>query len=526
MRVSEVLISIDKFCNYIPVVSTGVNLVVLFQQYVYRCCNPETISQNQYFSYIRDRDLTIIDFIPFIGNYYYIQQIHYPPQPLPRAFGPPAVTPRIHPGEGEEQAGQAAATARKTAIKEELKGRKSLGLEPHLLVEVAQAFPGNNFVTLEDMSTPVTEKQLLLWAYCTLGKEKEVCQLMREGVDHNFHYKGQTLLTAACMHGHRDIVQAVHNWGENLTMGDHYGQIPILMACEMGNLWLFQYLEVFSDNDKEDDLGRTALMLACENGRETAVRSLMNVRGYVNVLQKTKEGRDAFTYALSAKQYNLLPILFPDKDLRFDKLAYDVYATPTQESPLQYAVISGNFGACEFLIRRTGVNIAKPNAIGQNVLHTLCSCKFPNGKLFNTILRLPEATLSRLLKQQDEKGKTPLHYLMTHGKNMNAIYALVSKGADIHIADNDGKSPLQIAKDRKFVAVARKIEKKEVPWDIVLEESAEDEPSRIAEVPSRAQLIHFKSLYYPLIPKFQQHAQEIIELYTPQGVESKVDEGS
>lgn len=68
---SNVLISCDSICDYIPVISTITNLFFgILEKLVLGCITLNSINKNHYFSYIKDKSLVrcVTLLVPFLGN--------------------------------------------------------------------------------------------------------------------------------------------------------------------------------------------------------------------------------------------------------------------------------------------------------------------------------------------------------------------------------------------------------------------------------------------------------------------------
>lgn len=96
------------------------------------------------------------------------------------------------------------------------------------------------------------------------------------------------------------------------------------------------------------------------------------------------------------------------------------------------------------LLLEYGANINAQDCFGENVLHKLA---FQGSvKSLEVLLEKPSA-LSLINIRNEKEKNTPLHIAIEKG-HRDLIQLLVSKGADIHIQNKNGKSALDIAKDK------------------------------------------------------------------------------
>jgi len=71
MNISNVLIQVDNVCDYIPVVSSVTNLVVIFQKYVVMPNLKESnIVNNHYFIHLQNKNTVrcVVLLLPVLGN--------------------------------------------------------------------------------------------------------------------------------------------------------------------------------------------------------------------------------------------------------------------------------------------------------------------------------------------------------------------------------------------------------------------------------------------------------------------------
>lgn len=143
------------------------------------------------------------------------------------------------------------------------------------------------------------------------------------------------------------------------------GATPIVLAADLGYAGFVQALVPFSDLEKDDDEGFTALLRAAQNGRLDIVRQLVSAGADLSA--KTAEGDGALELAAKANAPDLLAWLLDDKKVAPTArvvtqlvVAGDVptlrlmveHGAKLQDAHLAAAVKCGRFPMVKYLVNR------------------------------------------------------------------------------------------------------------------------------------------------------------------------------
>ena len=105
--------------------------------------------------------------------------------------------------------------------------------------------------------------------------------------------------------------------------------------------------------------------------------------------------------------------------------------------PLHYAVFKNDFNTVNRLLGE-GVSPRQTMADGQTPLHVAAECNLP---------RMCELLLKKgaQVNAQDSFSGTPLHTAVAFQTDLEVVKILVGYGANIHLKDADGLTPLALA---------------------------------------------------------------------------------
>jgi 26S proteasome non-ATPase regulatory subunit 10 len=179
--------------------------------------------------------------------------------------------------------------------------------------------------------------------------------------------------------------------------------------------------------DLSDEDGRTQLHHAAVAGKADLVRSLLEARASVN----TADGAQwsPLHSAASAGHAAVCELLL---DARADANA----RTESRSTPLHYALSKGH-GAVAIRLLASGADPAHVDASGSTALHRACSA----GRV-EAVRAACEVLRVGALNAVDRSGNTPLHNAALEA-NEGMCAALIDAGADVGVANHDGRTPLQ-----------------------------------------------------------------------------------
>jgi ankyrin repeat protein len=214
-----------------------------------------------------------------------------------------------------------------------------------------------------------------------------------------------------------------------------------------------------------DNSGQTPLMHAIVGHQERMVRWLVDHGAAIN--QQDKYGSTALEAACST------PMAFRMVEFLLERGADPTIATTSGSTPLMKAAFERDFEIVRSLLDNpeTKTIINRSNDKGETALWKACHCGF--GEMVAALLEgggdptiattkgstplmaasglevvrvlLGDPRVKAIINERDEDGKTALWQAFFKGRASN-VRALLRNGADPTIADNDGITPMAIAK--------------------------------------------------------------------------------
>lgn len=248
-------------------------------------------------------------------------------------------------------------------------------------------------------------------------------------------------------------------------------------AAEKGDLKVVKAMLAKSPKlvDSRNEDGRTALQLAAWNKQKAIVSVLLKKGADVN-LKSEKNKRSPLHYACRGKEdLELVKMLIAagaeidsheiDKETPLYYASYNGQLevvklllgkgaalkgeyTKVGSSPLNYAIRNGKEEVARYLIQQ-GANVNEPTREGYSLIH-MASFRC-GGELVSMLI---DKGLD-VNAQAFNVKRTPLHYAAAHG-NIKSAKAMIGKGANVNLADSDGRIPLHLSAYRghdKMVAL-------------------------------------------------------------------------
>ena len=248
----------------------------------------------------------------------------------------------------------------------------------------------------------------------------------------------RTLLHSAARYGALSAAEYLHNKGADFNAKDENGNTSLHLGSIFGHDDIIDLLIQYgADVDALNDSGQTALFLASIYGNPAVVKLL--VTGGANLNFKDADGNTPLHIAvLYRRSENVDEMLAfnPDIDAK-NKEGY---------SPLLLAVQSmDNGGIIESLLQKgAGLNITDTQ--GRNALLVSVG-SYQKGYIHMLVSK------GININSQDKNGNTALHYVFNFVLENRAYIplckeftkVLLEEGANPHIKNNKGKSPLDLA---------------------------------------------------------------------------------
>lgn len=181
-----------------------------------------------------------------------------------------------------------------------------------------------------------------------------------------------------------------------LCVDDEYGKTLLMTIPHVSILRLLLHYHVV-DVNQQDVCGRTALMLACQNGNVEMVRFLAPI---TNLDLEDHAGMTALGLAICHYQNRIIPILL-QLGMILDHQRQKLNNKHKGTTYLMLAVMKDNFKAVEMLVER-GVDWNVKNQQGETALHL--ACKYNRQQIIIFLLSLPSIEID----VEDRNGHTAL----------------------------------------------------------------------------------------------------------------------
>ncbi|XP_067661682.1 ankyrin repeat domain-containing protein 50-like [Haliotis asinina] len=228
--------------------------------------------------------------------------------------------------------------------------------------------------------------------------------------------------------GHREVVALLVSKGANLSIIDRFGINILHSACLGGDVEVVKY--VLSENmlniNSREQCGRTAVMLAAENGHKDLVVVLADNGADVSLVDRTGDnilhcacrggGVEVVKYILSKK------MVYIDSKGHYDK------------TPVMLAGRNGHTEVVKLLVNY-GANLSLRDTYGHNILHSACS----EGHVDVVKYILSKDIVD--INSEGYKRRTPMMLAAMVG-HKEVVDLLVKNGADLTFSDIDGHNIL------------------------------------------------------------------------------------
>ncbi|XP_051868517.1 2-5A-dependent ribonuclease-like [Pristis pectinata] len=351
------------------------------------------------------------------------------------------------------------------------------------LSEVEQLIAEGALVDFEpdDKGTP-------LFLAAGKGNDQVVELLLKKKANVNYQTKsfGWSPLHSAIQSNHEKVVHLLLEHGADPHLRRKNGATPFITAAIVGEVSLLEMLLSHgADVNEADANGFTAFMEAAEHDNEDALRFLFNHKADVNKRRqvpdaKAKVGRGGKTALMSAVEESHENIV----NILLDEMHADVNVLDNLgRTALIFALKENRQTIVETLLKH-GANV---NSIDNNK-ETPLSTALKNTKLDSDVVEM-------LIKHKpdvnvpDQAGKTPLILAIENKftkvakllledysvdinardnsgrmallaavdiKNVELTKMLCERGADVYCSDNDGNTPIMVAK-RRYATEIKKI---------------------------------------------------------------------
>lgn len=422
MRVSTALAEADAICDYIPIISTLSNIVVVALKCIYACL-PESITKDRYWTHIHEKSLwrCLILLVPLLGNLYVLISDYQ---------------------EYQEQKPWQDPVNRETTYLQDWAATRYQEVTGH------ETSP-------EQLSSAPTVEQLFLWVACCETDAQAVRDSLAQGVSPTFAHQGKSPLVAACQYGTAEIVQLVVEAGADVNATDAFGNTPFVVACSTGDLDKIHALRPqVQDVNAPNGMGYTPLMAAAESGNQPAVQFLLSQGANRTArIPDTMQGSstDALSCAIAKDHAHLLPLLLSAEE-NVDEHTYWRKGTSgeMETQPLLLTALAlGAQRSALTLMERSNIQLRDSKL--NSALH------YATSKIALLRAVLQKSHAPEFVNTRNREGSTPLHEALLK-KDPAVALALLEYGADPFIANDKGETPFAMACEKELAGVLEAIQ--------------------------------------------------------------------
>nr|XP_061826937.1 ankyrin repeat domain-containing protein 50 [Nerophis lumbriciformis]XP_061826939.1 ankyrin repeat domain-containing protein 50 [Nerophis lumbriciformis] len=284
-----------------------------------------------------------------------------------------------------------------------------------------------------DGSAPAAAAVTPLLAAAAMGHMKTVSRLLFWGAAVDaIDYEGRTALSLAAARGSTDVVRALLERGLDENHKDDLGWTPLHAAACEGHRAVCAALTQQGSMARVGEMdieGRTALILAAQEGHLSAVRLLLDRRSPID--HRAYDGHSALSAALLEGHAEVAELLM--------RRGADTDVRDAEGRPLLYLlVLEDRLDMATVLIEKGGVPMESRDSEGRTAVHVASW----QGNVDMVVLLLKHGANPNA---QDTEGRPPLHSVAWTGNSEVGHHLLAKSGINIDLACNQGATALSIA---------------------------------------------------------------------------------
>lgn len=237
----------------------------------------------------------------------------------------------------------------------------------------------------------------------------------------------------AAINGHLDVIKVFENTEliAMMQLHDKQGKTPFMHACQFGNIDIVQYFMKSINLEAKDQNGRTALMIAVENGKTEIIKLLVN--GQININATDSQGKTALFIACELKKGDIAKFLLENKA--------DPAVVPTNGMQLiTTSIINKDEEMFNMLIEHN-VPLTTKNAKGWSIAHYAAQ----KGVIFALEFILANESTKTLFASQNDEGKTPFGIAVFWNMHNAVTFMLENEVSNCNIRDKKGNIALHYA---------------------------------------------------------------------------------
>ncbi|XP_046550762.1 ankyrin repeat domain-containing protein 50-like [Haliotis rubra] len=223
--------------------------------------------------------------------------------------------------------------------------------------------------------------------------------------------------------GHTKVMELLVGKGAKLSLVDSFGFNIIHSACHGGDLEMVKYVlsQTMLDINGGVQCGRTAMMLAAENGHKDVVELLVDTGADVSLVDET--GDNILHCACRGGDVEVVQYILSQNMVDINSLGHE------KKTPVMLAGQYGHKEVVEVLVKH-GANLSLRDKVGDNILHLAC---------FKGHVDVVKYIISLHRVYIDSRGferKTPV-MKAGEGGHKEVVEFLVNHGADLALRDSD-----------------------------------------------------------------------------------------
>ena len=314
-------------------------------------------------------------------------------------------------------------------------------------------------------STRYNDGSTALMVAAKQGRLSVAKKLIHHGADIGAStYLGMTALLYATRGGHQDLAQMLLDRGADVDVNDEDGRTPLSWAAQHGLENIVKILlPRASLFDSRDDDGLTPLFYATDSDHREVALILLNSGADVDATDK--QGQTSLSHAVNNGYPHMAQLLLKGgaNSERRDERGL---------TALLHAAIHGRTKIIQYLLE-SGADANAIDEAGQTPIMYALQCLFPSGRVGNVSILLTAGAETNTIDKQgrtalsyaasdravvrlllesganpnivDSRGRAPLHYAVLAGADDSSKY-LISAGADVTLRDEEGTTPLELAR--------------------------------------------------------------------------------
>ncbi|XP_067661816.1 serine/threonine-protein phosphatase 6 regulatory ankyrin repeat subunit B-like [Haliotis asinina] len=243
--------------------------------------------------------------------------------------------------------------------------------------------------------------------------------------------------------GYRDVMELLINRGANINLVDRFGMNILHSACLGGDVEVLKH--VLSQNILDINgrvwCGRTAVMLAAENGHKDVVELLVDKGADVSIVDET--GDNILHCACRGGDVEVVKYILSQEMVDINSLGH------RKKTPAMVAGQEGHMKVVE-LLAKLRADLSLSDVSGSNILHIACYCGQIN--IVNYILSLKLVDVN----SRGWKNRTSVMVAAKHG-HKEVVELLAIHRADLSLNDESGSNILHIACYRGHIGIVKYI---------------------------------------------------------------------